>query len=75
MTSDHAPAAPGAYVIPNPVNDDLPAEYERLRETLEALQAEPVKDFPAIDELIDRLEQLQLAIKGEHGIKGNNPNE
>ena len=75
MTSDHAPAASGAYVVQNPVNDDLPAEYDRLRETLETLQAEPVKDFAEIDVLIDQLEQLQLAIKGEHGIKGNNPNE
>lgn len=75
MTSDHAPVASGAYVAQIPVNSDLQAEYERLRETLVALDAEPVKDFPAIDVLIDQLEQLQLAIKGEHGVKGNNPNE
>jgi len=54
---------------------DLQAEYESSREQLERLMAAPVKDFPAIDELVDRLELLQLAIKGEHGIKGNNPNE
>ena len=54
---------------------DLQAEYDSSRATLERLMAEPVKDFPAIDQLIDRLELLQLAIKGEHGLKGNNPNE
>ena len=63
----------------NPVADsimpNLQAEYAHLREELERLMASPVKDFPAIDELVNRLEMLQLAIKGEHGIKGNNPNE
>jgi hypothetical protein len=54
---------------------DLEAEYRRLRAQLQALQAAPVKDFQTIDQLIDQLEQLQLAIKGEHGVKGNNPNE
>ena len=54
---------------------DLPAEYQSSREQLERLMAAPVKDYPAIDELIERLESLQLAIKGERGIKGNNPNE
>lgn len=54
---------------------DLVSEYVRLRAQLQALQAEPVKDFAKIDQLIDQLEQLQLAIKGEHGPKGNNPNE
>jgi capsule polysaccharide export protein KpsE/RkpR len=53
----------------------LEAEYARLRAQLEALQAAPEKDFPKIDQLIDELEKLQLAIKSEHGVKGNNPNE
>jgi capsule polysaccharide export protein KpsE/RkpR len=53
----------------------LEADYARLRAQLEALQAAPEKDFPKIDALIDELEKLQLAIKAEHGIKGNNPNE
>ena len=57
------------------IKPDLQAQYDQLREKLERLMAEPVKDFPAIDELVNRLEMLQLAIKGEHGIKGNNPNE
>lgn len=75
MISDHASVEPGYYDIQNPVNGDLEIEYQRLRETLQILQAEPVKNFAAIDALIDQLERLQLAIKGEHGIKGNNPNE
>ncbi len=54
---------------------DLNSGYDRLREELEGLMTEPVKDFAKIDQLVDRLELIQLAIKGEHGIKGNNPNE
>jgi hypothetical protein len=46
-----------------------------MREQLEALQAQAVKDYPRIDQLIDALERLQLAIKERHGLKGNNPNE
>lgn len=54
---------------------DLTSEYVRLRAELEALQKAPVKDLPRIDQLIDQLEKIQLAIKAEHGVKGNNPNE
>jgi len=54
---------------------DLEADYARMRAQLQALQAEPVKDLAKIDQLIDELERLQLAIKAEHGIKGNNPLE
>jgi hypothetical protein len=54
---------------------DLEADYARLRAQLQALQAAPVKDFAKIDQLIDELEKLQLAIKAEHGIRGNNPLE
>ena len=57
------------------IKPDLQAEYVHLREELEQLMAAPVKDFSAVDELVNQLEMLQLAIKGEHGIKGNNPNE
>jgi hypothetical protein len=53
----------------------LESRYAELRAQLEALQAAPVKDLARIDLLIDELEKLQLAIKAEHGIKGNNPNE
>lgn len=54
---------------------DLEADYARLRAQLQALQAAPVKDFAKIDQLIEELERLQLAIKAEHGIQGNNPLE
>lgn len=57
------------------MDTDLESEYERTRAQLEALQAQPVKDYPRIDQLIDALERLQLAIKERHGLKGNNPNE
>jgi hypothetical protein len=53
----------------------LESRYAELRAQLEALDAAPVKDFARIDQLIDELEKLQLAIKAEHGIKGNNPLE
>ena len=64
-----SPAAPDLKI------PDLQAEYDHLREELERQMAEPVKNFPKIDNLVDQLELLQLAIKGKHGIKGNNPNE
>jgi hypothetical protein len=57
------------------MDTDLESDYERMRAQLEALQAQPVKDYPRIDQLIDALERLQLAIKERHGLKGNNPNE
>ena len=75
MPSDSAPAARSGYLSPDDLMQDLPAQYERLREEMKRLMAEPVKDFAAIDQLVDRLERLQLAIKEQHGIKGNNPNE
>lgn len=53
----------------------LQARYDELRAELVRLMAAPVKDFLRIDQLVDQLEQLQLTLKGEHGIKGNNPNE
>ena len=59
----------------NAVRTDPRAEYDSAREQLERLMAAPVKDFPAIDVLVDRLERLQLSLKAAHGIKGNNPNE
>ena len=69
------PIRPELYVELSGLNIDLEKEYEKSREELERLMAEPIKDFPRIDYLIDQLEMLQLAIKGQHGIKGNNPNE
>jgi hypothetical protein len=76
MPSHPAPAVPnGGYLNSDAVNPDLESEYDHLREELERLMTEPIKDFPRIDHLVDQLELLQLAIKERHGIKGNNPNE
>ena len=75
MPVDRAPDFSNSYARQGALTGDLNADYERLRDELELLMAEPVKDFARIDELIDRLELVQLAIKGEHGVKGNNPNE
>ncbi len=75
MPVDHAPDFSNSYARQGALTGDLNVDYERLRDELELLMAEPVKDFARIDELIDRLELVQLAIKGEHGVKGNNPNE
>ena len=62
-------------VLHNTVQSDPRAEYDSARKQLERLMAAPVKDFSAIDDLVDRLERLQLSLKAAHGIKGNNPNE
>lgn len=74
--SDPAFAAPGsAPSSSHGHRPSLQAEYDHLRAELERLMREPVKDYARLDHLVDQLELLQLAIKGEHGIKGNNPNE
>lgn len=57
------------------MKSDPEFDYAQLRCLLEDLLAKPVKDFPRIDHIIDQLAHLQLAIKDEHGYKGNNPNE
>jgi hypothetical protein len=75
MPSDPTPDARSGYLGPQDASQDLPAQYDHLRQELERLMAQPVKDFPAIDQLVDRLELLQLAIKEQHGVKGNNPFE
>ena len=75
MASNPAPGVRRDHVVADSMTPNLQAEYAHLREKLERLMASPVKDLPAIDELVNRLEMLQLAFKGEHGIKGNNPNE
>ena len=55
--------------------EELRSDYDRMRAELELLLAEPVKDMPRIDWLVDQLERLQLAIKAEYGLRGNNPSE
>ena len=53
----------------------LRARYDHLRAELESLMAQPERDMPRVDHLVDELERVQLQIKTEMGILGNNPNE
>ncbi len=53
----------------------LRADYEHLRARLESLLAQPEKDMTEVDYLVDALERIQLDIKAELGIQGNNPIE
>jgi hypothetical protein len=46
-----------------------------MRQQLEGLLNQPDKDMAEVDRLVNALERLQLAIKAELGIRGNNPNE
>lgn len=75
MPSASKPAVQSGYISTDTIHTDLESEYDHLREEMERLMTEPIKDFPRIDYLVDQLELLQLAIKEQHGIKGNNPNE
>ena len=63
---------------PSPMVADitiLRANYQHLRARLQRLLAQPEKDMAEVDHLVDDLERLQLDIKAELGIQGNNPNE
>jgi hypothetical protein len=51
------------------------AEYERLRLRLQSLLAQSNRNLIEVDSLVGDLDRLQLAIKAELGIRGNNPNE
>jgi predicted nuclease with TOPRIM domain len=75
MPLNSATVKHNGFINLDSMNSELESEYDYLREELKRLMTEPIKDFPRIDRLVDRLERLQLAIKEEHGIKGNNPNE
>jgi hypothetical protein len=55
--------------------DELAFEYDRLREELKRLLAEPVKDMAAVTDVMDRLDDVHKRFKAAHGHKGNNPNE
>ena len=57
------------------MNAALQAAYERMRQELEGLLSQPDKDMAEVDRLVNELDRLQLAIKAELGIRGNNPNE
>lgn len=58
-----------------PLDGTTTERYEQSRAALIAEQEKPDKDFARIDALINLLEALQLDIKHEHGLQGNNPNE
>ena len=75
MPSNSMPEVAASYVPDLAADTDLQSEYSRLRAELEHLLTEPEKDLVRVDMLVDRLEKVQLAFKGQHGIKGNNPNE
>lgn len=77
MPSNPASAVPD-NALPSGNGDKsyhLQAEYDHLRAELQGLMMAPVRDFLRIDQLVDQLELLQLALKAAHGIQGNNPNE
>ncbi len=57
------------------MNAALQAEYVRMRQQLEGLLSQPDKDMAEVDRLVNALERLQMSIKAELGIRGNNPNE
>ena len=46
-----------------------------MRQQLEGLLNQPDKDMAEVERLVSELERLQLAIKAELGVRGNNPNE
>ena len=58
-----------------PLQGTTTERYEQSRAALIAEQEKPDKNFARIDALINMLEALQLDIKREHGLQGNNPNE
>ena len=58
-----------------PIYGTATERYVQSRAALVAEQEKPDKDFARIDALINMLEILQLEIKSEHGLQGNNPNE
>lgn len=53
----------------------LRSDYSHLRARLESLLAQPEKDWAEVDHLVDALERIQLDIKAELGLQGNNPSE
>jgi len=75
MPSNSMPEVAASRVPDLAADTDLQSEYSHLRAELERLLTEPEKDLVRVDMLVDQLEKVQLAFKGQHGIKGNNPNE
>lgn len=69
-----ARAVPAAEEEPTGV-PALKQRYEQMRGELETLLAQPETDMSGVDRLVDDLEFLQLRIKSELGVHGNNPRE
>ena len=55
--------------------DELSAEYDRLRAELKRLLEAPVKYMAAVQDVVDRLDDVHMRFKAAHGLRGNNPNE
>ena len=53
----------------------LVQRYGALRDRLRDLMTQPDRDAAAVESLIDELAQVQIDLKAEFGIKGNNPDE
>ncbi|NUZ06172.1 hypothetical protein [Piscinibacter koreensis] len=53
--------------------EELAAEYDRLRNELRRLLAEPDKDMAAVARVMDQLDLTHRRYKAAHGIDGNNP--
>ena len=47
--------------------------YNRLRDELARLRAEPVPDLRAIDQVLESLGREQMRLKAADGQAGNNP--
>ena len=54
---------------------ELAREYDRLRDELKVLMAAPVKDMPAVERVMNRLDEVHMQFKATHGLIGNNPIE
>jgi hypothetical protein len=65
--------------LPADANDQIQAQviarerYFKLRDDLVRLRSDSEPDMRAIDSIIGKLEQAQLAYKASHGVLGNNP--
>ena len=53
----------------------LVQRYDALRDRLRDWMTQPDRDAAAVDSLIEELAQVQIDLKAEFGIKGNNPDE
>jgi hypothetical protein len=53
--------------------EELAAAYDRLRNELRLLLAEPVKDMAEVTRVMNELDAIHMRFKAAHGIDGNNP--